>query len=69
MKYRCVSKQESTDIERTKWYYGLLLYSLDPKETEESLKNDPDVKLIPMATEKIVVPRLICEIFFIIQHH
>ncbi|XP_044576471.1 PAX3- and PAX7-binding protein 1 isoform X2 [Cotesia glomerata] len=49
---------ESTDLERTKWYNGLLLYGLDKKETEESLRRDPDVRLIPLAIEKIVIPKL-----------
>ncbi|XP_011870465.1 PREDICTED: PAX3- and PAX7-binding protein 1 [Vollenhovia emeryi] len=49
---------ESTDLERTKWYNALLLYALDSKETEESLKQDPDVRLIPSTIEKIVIPKL-----------
>ncbi|XP_072751186.1 PAX3- and PAX7-binding protein 1 isoform X2 [Anoplolepis gracilipes] len=49
---------ESADIERTKWYNTLLLYALDSKETEESLKRDPDVRLIPSTIEKIVIPKL-----------
>ncbi|KZC04100.1 GC-rich sequence DNA-binding factor 1 [Dufourea novaeangliae] len=49
---------ESADIERTKWYNTLLVYALDNKETEESLKRDPDVRLVPSTVEKIVLPRL-----------
>ncbi|XP_034937281.1 PAX3- and PAX7-binding protein 1 isoform X3 [Chelonus insularis] len=49
---------ESTDLERTKWYNSLLLYALDQKESEESLKSDPDVRLIPLAMEKVVIPKL-----------
>lgn len=49
---------ESADLERTKWYNTLLLYALDSKETEESLKRDPDVRLIPSTIEKIVIPKL-----------
>ncbi|KAG6804322.1 PAX3- and PAX7-binding protein 1 [Apis mellifera caucasica] len=49
---------ESADIERTKWYNTLLLYALDNKETEESLKRDPDVRLVPFTVEKIVIPKL-----------
>ncbi|KAG7187898.1 hypothetical protein KM043_013866 [Ampulex compressa] len=49
---------ESTDIERTKWYNTLLLYALERNETEESLKQDPDVRLVPSTIEKIVLPRL-----------
>ncbi|KAK0096085.1 hypothetical protein PV326_006499 [Microctonus aethiopoides] len=49
---------ENTDLERTKWYNALLLYALNSKENEESLKCDPDVRLIPLAIEKIVTPKL-----------
>ncbi|XP_015599684.1 PAX3- and PAX7-binding protein 1 [Cephus cinctus] len=49
---------ESTDLERTKWYNTLLLYALDNKETEDSLKRDPDVRLVPFTMEKIVLPKL-----------
>lgn len=54
--------QENTDLERTKWYNALLLYALNSKENEESLKCDPDVRLIPLAIEKIVTPKLTCEL-------
>lgn len=50
--------KENTDLERTKWYNSLLLYSWDSKETEESLRKDPDVRLVPSTIEKIVIPRL-----------
>ncbi|XP_011307082.1 PAX3- and PAX7-binding protein 1 isoform X2 [Fopius arisanus] len=49
---------ESADIERTKWYNLLLLYALDKGETEESLKRDPDVRLIPLVIEKVILPKL-----------
>ncbi|RLU25106.1 hypothetical protein DMN91_003198 [Ooceraea biroi] len=49
---------ESADIERTKWYNTLLLYALDSRETEETLKRDPDVRLVPSTIEKIVIPKL-----------
>ncbi|XP_043280862.1 PAX3- and PAX7-binding protein 1 isoform X2 [Venturia canescens] len=49
---------ESADLERTKWYNALLLYALDQHETESSLRRDPDVKIIPMTIEKVVVPKL-----------
>ncbi|KAL0100277.1 hypothetical protein PUN28_019575 [Cardiocondyla obscurior] len=49
---------ESADLERTKWYNTLLLYALNSKETEESLKRDPDVRLIPSTIEKVVIPKL-----------
>ncbi|XP_066586865.1 PAX3- and PAX7-binding protein 1 isoform X2 [Prorops nasuta] len=49
---------EISDIERSSWYSALLLYALNVKETEESLKLDPDVRLVPSTMEKVVIPRL-----------
>lgn len=49
---------ESADIERTKWYNTLLLYAIDSTETEEMLKRDPDVRLVPLTIEKVVIPKL-----------
>lgn len=49
---------ESIDLERTKWYNALLLFALDHKETEETLKIDPDVRLIPLTIEKVLIPKL-----------
>lgn len=41
-----------------RWYDSLLLYGLQPNETEESLRKDPDLKLIPLVIEKVVLPKL-----------
>lgn len=50
---------ESSDLERSKWYNSLVTYALDPKKkTDESLKKDPDARLIPLVMEKVVVPKL-----------
>ena len=43
-----------------KWYNALILYGLDKNETEETLKRDPDVRLIPFTIEKVVIPKLMC---------
>ncbi|XP_014239886.1 PAX3- and PAX7-binding protein 1 [Cimex lectularius] len=48
----------NNDIEKTQWCNSLLLYGLDPEETEESLKKDPDIQLLPRIVEKIVLPKL-----------
>ncbi|KAF7992159.1 hypothetical protein HCN44_001484 [Aphidius gifuensis] len=45
-------------LECTNWYNSLLLYALDRKETEDTLKQDPDVRLIPLTIEKILIPKL-----------
>lgn len=50
--------QETSDVERSKWFNTLIVYALDPKETEDTLRRDPDAKLIPTVIEKIVLPKL-----------
>lgn len=41
-----------------KWFDNLLFYGLEPNETEDNLRNDPDLKLIPLVIEKVVLPKL-----------
>lgn len=45
-------------VEKMRWFENLLIYGLQPNETEESLSNDPDLKLIPLVIEKVVLPKL-----------
>lgn len=40
------------------WYDSLLLYGLQPHETEDDLRKDPDLKLIPLVIEKVLLPKL-----------
>ncbi|KAM7362584.1 PAX3- and PAX7-binding protein 1 [Cochliomyia hominivorax] len=47
------------DIEKLNWYSAAMLYAWSEEETEESLKQDPDVHLVPTLLEKIVLPKLI----------
>jgi GC-rich sequence DNA-binding factor len=47
------------EIEKMKWYHPLVMYCRMENETEESLKNDPDVFLIPTVIEKFILPKLI----------
>lgn len=49
---------DQSRLERMKWYDNLLFYGLDPSETEDKLRNDPDLKLIPLVIEKVVLPKL-----------
>lgn len=46
------------DIEKMNWYKDLAFYAKQENETEESLRNDPDVFLIPTVVEKIILPKL-----------
>lgn len=46
------------DIDEMKWFHPSAIYGRSEKETEESLKNDPDVFLIPTVIEKTILPKL-----------
>jgi hypothetical protein len=54
------------EFERAKWYDTLILYGLKEGETEDGLKQDPDVKLVPTVIEKVLLPKLTrkCSIYF-----
>ncbi|XP_023306542.2 PAX3- and PAX7-binding protein 1 isoform X1 [Lucilia cuprina] len=47
------------DIEKLNWYSAAMLYAWSEDETEEVLKQDPDVNLVPTLLEKIILPKLI----------
>jgi hypothetical protein len=46
------------EFERTKWYDTLILYGLKEGETEDGLKQDPDLRLVPVIIEKVLLPKL-----------
>lgn len=46
------------DIDKMKWFHPLAMYGRSDDETEDSLRNDPDVFLIPTIIEKIILPKL-----------
>ncbi|ALC46916.1 CG1965 [Drosophila busckii] len=50
--------QEYTDIETTQWYQACMLYASEANETVETLKQDPDLNLVPLLIEKIVLPKV-----------
>jgi hypothetical protein len=54
------------EFERAKWYDTLILYGLKEGETEDGLKQDPDVKLVPTVIEKVLLPKLTrkCSVYF-----
>ena len=64
------SVENYEDIDKMKWYHPLAMYGQAENETEESLKNDPDVFLLPTVVEKIVLTKLNSKFiaFFIIFH-
>jgi GC-rich sequence DNA-binding factor len=49
------------DIDKMKWYHPVAMYGISVGETEESLRNDPDVFLIPSIVEKIILAKLCSE--------
>uniref|UniRef100_A0A0P6K0Q7 Putative transcriptional regulator binding to the gc-rich sequence n=1 Tax=Aedes aegypti TaxID=7159 RepID=A0A0P6K0Q7_AEDAE len=53
-----VSGEDAVDFEREAWYRSCCLYGRQPGETESSLAEDPDVRLVPTLIEKIVLPKL-----------
>lgn len=50
--------ENCADIERMDWYNMIMKYGWNAEETEESLSNDPDVRLIPVLVEKIILPKV-----------
>ncbi|XP_037038522.1 PAX3- and PAX7-binding protein 1 isoform X2 [Bradysia coprophila] len=46
------------DLERMEWYTLAMKYGWNENETEESLMDDPDVKLVPVIVEKIILPKV-----------
>lgn len=50
--------EQCTDLERMDWYAMVMKYGWTETETEESLANDPDVRLMPVLVEKIVLPKI-----------
>ncbi|KAG5680373.1 hypothetical protein PVAND_009882 [Polypedilum vanderplanki] len=46
------------DIDKMKWYHPLAMYGRIEGETEEILRDDPDIFLIPTIVEKIVLGKL-----------
>ncbi|KAK7871921.1 hypothetical protein R5R35_009725 [Gryllus longicercus] len=50
--------EDTSEFERHKWYDCLLLYGLSESETEEGLRKDPDLKLVPLIVEKVLLPKV-----------
>lgn len=50
--------ENNIDLERMEWYEVLIKYGYDSNETETSVLEDPDIRLIPTLIEKIVLPKL-----------
>uniref|UniRef100_A0A1B6M7W2 GCF C-terminal domain-containing protein n=2 Tax=Graphocephala atropunctata TaxID=36148 RepID=A0A1B6M7W2_9HEMI len=46
------------DLDETRWNQQLLLYNIRDNETEDLLREDPDLELVPKCVEKIIIPKL-----------
>lgn len=51
------------EIDKMKWFHPLAMYGRLSTETEESLRQDPDVFMIPSVIEKVVVSKLSSKFF------
>lgn len=49
---------DSVELEKMEWYRTLALYGLHDDETERSLARDPDINLLPIVVEKLILPKL-----------
>jgi GC-rich sequence DNA-binding factor len=49
------------DIEKMEWFHLLAMYAKGKNETEEDLRNDPDLFLVPTIIEKLILPKLTSE--------
>lgn len=49
------------DIDKMKWFHPLAMYGRSSEETEELLRKDPDVFLVPTVIEKVILPKLSSE--------
>ncbi|KAK6641265.1 hypothetical protein RUM44_012974 [Polyplax serrata] len=49
---------DATDLEFTRWWGRLLLYGIKEKETCDSLAEDPDILLVPLVVERVVIPKI-----------
>lgn len=50
--------ESCADFERMEWYEVAMSYGHDDSETEATLADDPDVRLVPTLIEKILLPKI-----------
>lgn len=53
-----LTNAEDVELENLKWIGSIIMYSADKSETEESLRKDPDLQLLPHLIDKIVISKL-----------
>ncbi len=45
-------------MDKLNWVMSVTVYSADVSDTEESLRKDPDLQLLPHLIDKVVIPKL-----------
>lgn len=50
--------ENSFDLERMDWYEVTMKYGFNENETEATLIDDPDIRLVPTLIEKIILPKI-----------
>ena len=50
------------------WFKTLTTFSYKDEESEEKLTTDADRKLVPMAIEKVVMPKVMDDVWYIMYH-
>jgi GC-rich sequence DNA-binding factor len=50
--------EQCEDFEKMQWYSDTMRFGYNRRETEKSLTNDLDVRLVPVLVEKILLPKL-----------
>lgn len=48
----------SKDLERADWYETIMRYGMHTTESEQMLADDPDIRLLPVLVEKVILPKL-----------
>lgn len=51
-------EESCPDLERMEWYNTIMKYAFNENEIEETLMDDPDIRLIPTLIEKIILPKI-----------
>lgn len=49
---------DCVELEKMEWYRTLALYGLHDDETETTLSRDPDINLLPVVVEKLIISKL-----------
>lgn len=51
-------REDCIDFEHMEWYKIAMGYAYNVAETEETLLDDPDIRMVPAIVEKIILPKV-----------